>query len=97
MINLMVAASKHNVEIQCHTQKTLPGKNNKLFSVCMWTYKLYRFQRNVKNINLDREYALYGLFNYSICIIIIPLLFLSYLSLSSSCTQHLGPAKVSSC
>lgn len=42
MINLMAAASKHNVETEWHTQKTLPGKNNNKL--------LYRFKINDKNI-----------------------------------------------
>lgn len=74
MINLMAAARKHNVETECHTQKTLPGKNNSL-----------HVHSNCTGFKL----MLITVFDDCV---ILPF-FLSYLPLSSSCTQQLGPAE----
>lgn len=64
MINLMAAASKHNVKTECHTQKTLPGKNYELLYSVHVHLQIAQVSNNVKNINLDMECALYDLFNY---------------------------------
>lgn len=109
MIILMVAASKHNVETECHTQKLCQEKT--MYSCRMPKYAcalpnscMRRFQIDVKSIHLDTDYMLHLLYKYCICILMnafVPLLFLSfsipYLPFPSSFIHDLGLLKVSSC
>lgn len=67
MINLMAAASKHNVETEWHSKNFAREQNNKLlYSASCTTGTGLKLM--TKTYNLDTDYVWYDLCNYCICV-----------------------------